>query len=383
MGPRWDEKAPAESRKQALSSELAREEKMKVGFYCIAFAVAALVAGLPFGGAETLDQVIAGAKKEGSMTFIAGAQTYGGRKGLAEIEAGMAKKFGVRSRIEYAAGPSMPARAAQIITELKAGQQASSDVFLGSQSHFALLHKNNALQKVAWSELFPWITKKMEAVPGESVLSHTSINGVVYNSILIPKDKAPRKYEDLVDPVLSPTWAGKMAIPPYFAWLVELSFVWGEEKVKDLAGKLVGISAGRLRYNEEERIISGEFSIMANMGGALEHMWKWQKKAAPLVGLPGSTPPVTSFFQLGVPKNAANLNMAKLFVAFMATKEGQAIEEKYEYQSSHLVEGTIIAKYVHENGIKVPEPKQGLVDYLKNDSKTLKLQNEIAKILKR
>jgi ABC-type Fe3+ transport system substrate-binding protein len=355
---------------------------MKVVFFCASLLSAYLAVGSSLGATETLEEVIAGAKKEGTLTFIAGAQTYGGRKGLTEIEAGMAKKFGVAIRIDYAAGPSMPARAAQIITELKAGQKASSDVFLGSQSHFALLHENEALQKVNWSQLFPWITKEMEATPGESVLSHTSINGVIYNSNLIPKDKAPRKYEDLIDPALSPTWAGKMAIPPYFAWLVELSLIWGEDKVKNFAGKLVGVSAGRLRYNEEERIISGEFSVMANMGGALEHMWKWHKKAAPLVGLPGSTPPITSFFQLGVPKNAAHPNMAKLFVAFMATKEGQAIEEKYEFQSSHLVQGTIMANYVRENKISIPEPKQGLTDYLKNEARMLKLQKEIGKILK-
>jgi ABC-type Fe3+ transport system substrate-binding protein len=74
--------------------------------------------------------------------------------------------------------------------------------------------------------------------------------------------------------------------------------------------------------------------------------------------------------------------MAKLFVAFMATKEGQAIEEKYEFQSSHLVQGTIMANYVRENKISIPEPKQGLTDYLKNEARMLKLQKEIGKILK-
>ena len=355
---------------------------MKVIFHFVALLALSLPFDLPSGAAETLEEVIASAKKEGSMTFIAGAQTYGGRKGSAEIEAGLAKKFGVAARINFAAGPSMPARAAQIITEARAGQNASSDAFLGAQSHFALLHKNNALLKVNWSQVFPWVTREMEAAPGESVLSHTSINGIVYNSKLIPKDKAPKKYDDLVDPVLSPTWAGKMAIPPYYAWLVELSFFWGEEKVKAFARKLVGISAGRLRYNEEERIISGEFNVMANMGGAMEHMWKWQKKGAPLAGLPGSTPPITTFFQLGIPKTAAHPNLAKLFVAFMATKEGQAIQEKYESQSSHLVEGTIMADYVRENRLKMQEPKQGLADYLKSEGESLKLQKEIGKILK-
>ncbi len=93
---------------------------------------------------------------------------------------------------------------------------------------------------------------------------------------------------DLVDPRLSPAWAGKLAIPPYVAWLAELSLIWGHGKVKDFARKLVAISGGRLRYSEEERIVSGEFPVMANLGDALGAMWTWQAKGAPIVAVPGT-----------------------------------------------------------------------------------------------
>ncbi len=144
----------------------------------------------------------------------------------------------------------------------------------------------------------------MEIFPGETVLTYTSPNGIVYNKDLIPKDKAPKNYADLIDPKLSPAWAGKIAIPPYVAWLAELSLVWGTEKVKDFTRKLVGISGGRLRYSEEERVVSGEFPIMANFGDALSAMWTWQPKGAPLVAVPGVTPINTDYFQLSAPKNA-------------------------------------------------------------------------------
>jgi ABC-type Fe3+ transport system substrate-binding protein len=102
----------------------------------------------------------------------------------------------------------------------------------------------------------------MEIFLGEGVLVYTSPNGIIYNTNLIPKDKAPKGYMDLIDPRLSPMWTGKLAIPPYVAWLAELSLAWGQEKVKDFARKLVAISGGRL-HSEEERIVSGEFPIMA------------------------------------------------------------------------------------------------------------------------
>jgi len=333
--------------------------------------------------ADTLESLIAGAKKEDELVFVAGAQTFGGRKGLADLEAAFNKRFGTKMKISFAAGPDMNARAARHITEIKSGRQASSDIFLGSQSHQALMHKENTLEKVNYAGLFPWVTKEMEIFPNEAVLTYTSPNGIIYNSNLIPKDKAPKNYADLIDPKLSPAWAGKIAIPPYVAWLAELSLVWGTEKVKDFTRKLVAISGGRLRYSEEERIVSGEFPIMANLGDSLGAMWSWQAKGAPLVAVPGVTPINTDYFQLSTPKGAAHPNLAKLFCAFMATKDAQAIIQKHESRSSHLVEGTLMQKYLRENKVVVQEPKLSINYYLKTeDAEGLQFKEELAKILK-
>jgi ABC-type Fe3+ transport system substrate-binding protein len=358
--------------------------RLKALIAALLFAAANLVALSASVAAESAEQIAAAAKKEGEeLVFVAGAQTFGGRKGMAEIESAFAKNFGQKLRINFAAGPDMNARAARLITELKAGRKSSSDFFLGSQSHFALLHKENAVETVDWSGSFPWITKAMEIFPRETVLVYTSPNGIIYNPNLIPKDKAPKSYADLVDPHLSPMWAKKMAIPPYVAWLAELSLVWGTEKVKDFARKVVALSAGRLRYNEEERVVSGEFPIMANIGGALEHMWDWQAKGAPLVAVPGLNPINTDYFELGVPKNSAHPNLAKLFVAFMISKEGQALLQKNESRSSHLVEGTMMAKYLRDNHVALQEPKQSIDYYLKSETgEGLKFKEELANILK-
>ena len=350
---------------------------------CLSFSILFLFTAAPCFTAESLDSLIAGAKKEDEITFVAGAQTFGGRKGLGDLEAAFNKRFGLKTRINFAAGPDMNARAARHITEIKSGRQASSDIFLGSQSHQALMHVENALEKVNYAGLFPWVTKEMEIYPNEAVLVYTSPNGIVYNANLIAKDKAPKNYLDLVDPRLSPSWAGKLAIPPYVAWLAELSLNWGQEKVKDFTRKLVAISGGRLRYSEEERIVSGEFPVMANLGDALGAMWTWQAKGAPIIAVPGTSPINTDYFQLSVPKNVAHPNLAKLFVAFMTTKEAQAIIQKHESRSSHLVEGTMMQKYLKENRIQVQEPKESIAYYLKGETDDgLQFKAELAKILK-
>ncbi len=329
----------------------------------------------------TMEELIAGARKEKELVFIAGANTFGGRKGFAEIRKAFNEKYGLDATIRITGGPSMPAMAGRVITELKAGRKSSTDFYLGSQSHIATLHKQNALAKVDWASIFPWITNEMEIFPDESVLVYTSVNGILYNTRLVPEDKAPKTYEDLVDPELSSTWAGKLAIPPYTAWLVQLSMIWGPERVKEYTEKLVALSGGRLRYSEDERIVSGEFPVMANLGGALASTWKWTAKGASIKGLAGSTPAISSYFQLAVPVNSAHPNLARLMVAFMLTKEGQAVVQKHRYRSSHLIPGTLMANYMKESGLELQSPEETVKFYMEGGG--LKLKNEVTKLVRR
>jgi iron(III) transport system substrate-binding protein len=376
---KWLASGSKRSRRSNRSSRFGMNNRQRVVLPFILLALGSTASGF---AAETLDQLIAAAKKESELTFIAGAQTFGGAKTLAALEAAFNKRFGLSAKIRFAAGPEMNAMAARVITEQKSGSKTSTDLYHGSQSHFALLHKEKALEQVAWSGVFPWITKPMEIFTREGVLIFTSLRGIIYNSKLIPKEKAPKTYEDLVDPKLSTTWAKKLAIPPYVSWLVELSMIWSEDKVKDFTRKLVALSGGRLRYSEEERVVSGEFPIAANMGGAVEQMWQWQAKGAPLVAVMASTPLLPSYFQLGVPKNAPHPNLAKLFVGFMAFQEAQSILDKLDFRSSHLVEGTRMSKYLRSNPIKLQEAKDSIAFYLQGEDSGLEFKEELAKLLK-
>jgi iron(III) transport system substrate-binding protein len=343
----------------------------------LAACLAIIFAALPLQ-AQSLEQLIAGAKKEGEVTLVASASTFGGKKGFAELEAGFNKRFGLKHKVNLAPGPSFPQVAARILTELKSGAKSSSDLYLGSDGTMSDMSRDKALQKVNWSGAFPWVTKEMEILPQETLLVYASFHGIIYNSNAIPKDKAPKSYEDLVDPALSPTWAGKIAIPAYIHWLVRVSGTWGKEKVLSFARKLAPLAGGRLRQGEEERIVSGEFPIMASTGGALEAMWKWQAKGAPLVGLAGSSPATSSYYQLAVPRNSAHPDSAKLFVAFMSTREAQAVIEKYDWRSSYLVDGTLMAKYVKANKIKLQDPGELNEIFMKDDAA---FEAELTKIL--
>ena len=360
-----------------LSSKNIGDKSMLTAIASLGACLAIIFAAYPLQ-AQSLEQLVAGAKKEGEVTLLASASTFGGKKGFAELEAGFNKRFGLKHKVNLASGPSFPQVAARILTELKSGAKSSTDLYLGSDGTMSDMNREKALQKVNWSGTFPWVTKEMEIIPQETLLVYASFHGIIYNSNSIPKEKAPKSYEDLIDPALSPTWAGKIAIPAYIHWLIRVSGTWGKEKVLSYARKLAPLAGGRLRQGEEERIVSGEFPIMASTGGALEAMWKWQAKGAPLVGLSGSTPATSSYYQLGVPRNSAHPDSAKLFVAFMTTREAQAVIEKYDWRSSYLVDGTLMAKYVKANKIKLQDPGELNEIFMRDDAP---FEAELTKIL--
>jgi len=66
--------------------------------------------------AETMESLIAGAKKEDELVFIADAQTLGGPKGLCEIEPAFNNRFELNMKIRFAGAQDMNARAARHIT---------------------------------------------------------------------------------------------------------------------------------------------------------------------------------------------------------------------------------------------------------------------------
>ena len=59
--------------------------------------------------AQASEQLVSAARAERDLFFVAGPTTFGGKKGLSEIEAAFNKRFGLDSRIRFSAGPEMNA----------------------------------------------------------------------------------------------------------------------------------------------------------------------------------------------------------------------------------------------------------------------------------
>ena len=61
----------------------------------------------------------------------------GGIEGAQAMEKAFNKTYGLNLPFKFSPGPAMPQLASRIIQEGKAGQPATSDLFIGSENHVA------------------------------------------------------------------------------------------------------------------------------------------------------------------------------------------------------------------------------------------------------
>ncbi|NIO12132.1 MAG: extracellular solute-binding protein [Deltaproteobacteria bacterium] len=269
--------------------------------------------------------------------------------------------------------------ASRIAKEQKAGRTPSTDIFIGSESHVSRIVKGKALETPNWQEFAPNIPAEAIAPGNVAVVIASRMPGVTYNTKLVPKSEVPRRLDDL----LNSKWKGKIASTPYAASFDRAAMVVGDEKVtkflKDLSR---GNLAGLIRCGEDERIISGEFNMLALTcgGGAVEGL---KAKGAPLEHRVLDDIPLVSYFYLGVPKGSAHPNMAKLFTVFMTTKVAQKYVWESEGYDMHMLQGTNMNQLVtglRERGI---QPRVfGVKEVLANQKTISSLRRKYQKILK-
>ena len=259
----------------------------------------------------------------------------------------------------------MPQFASRIIQEEKAGQPASSDLFIGSENHVARM----SLKKLDWPKSFPHITRPMTDWDGRVLIVVSRTPGFTYNTNLVRDNEVPQTVED----TLNPKWKGKIASTPYAASFDRLALIWGEEKTTAFMQKFTKQVAGLIRCGEEERVANGEFAMLV-FNCDLADANDMQQKGAPVNGRIFKDAGILSYWYLAVPSNSAHPNGASLLAAFLLTKEGQEILWKTEKTSSHLVEATYMYKFVKE------QERQGVKFYANPVSEVVKNQENQSRV---
>lgn len=304
-----------------------------------AFGTALAWAGAPAMAAmdrtPALDALIKGAEAEGTLNVVWANNSMGGPSGAAALQDAINRDFGMHISIRFTPGPSMPQMSTRIIQEVSAGQPSSTDAFLGVSVNFPTMIAAHVLEPVDWASLNPAITPEMRTQGNEAVLVYTLFETFTYNKTLIEKDKVPHNFEGL----FRPEWKGKLASTPYAAGFDELALKEGDAKIRPIVEKLAQWAGGLIRCGDYDRLASGEFIGLAIDCGQIAPEYMAEN------GGPVDTALLddglgTELTYLAVPKTSAHPNLAKLFIAFVASPDGQAILDKYENATSHVYPGT-------------------------------------------
>lgn len=270
-----------------------------------------------------LQAVVDAAKKEGQLDLVWPGGILEGPTELPPQMAGFKKMYGLGDgfKVTFTPGPQMPDMAARVVQEVQAKQKASTDVFLGTETHFTALRDGNALEKVDWLSFARNIKDPAIVAPnGIGVQVQSTVVSFTYNTNKIKGDMIPKTLAELADP----KYKGLIATTSYGAKLDRIASpqIWGEAKTLAWVTAFKKNVAGFINCGEEERVASGEFAIFAWDCGTFGAT-RLAAKGAPLAfTIPSDTPIVTYYYE-GVPANAAHPNAAKLWVDYMISREAQ------------------------------------------------------------
>jgi iron(III) transport system substrate-binding protein len=195
-------------------------------------------------------------------------------------------------------------------------------------------------QAVAANIVQPYFTPAIAAYPeiyrdpaGLWTPTRLSYFSIAYNTRTVPAEKAPKNYQDLLDP----QWKGKMAWrigsssgTPLF--ITNLRLAWGEEKARQYLEKLkeqkiVNFGAGSAR-TLVDRVIAGEYQIALNIFA--HHPLISKAKGAP-VNSQLMDPVATTAATMSIVKGLHHPHAALLLIDYILSREGQEILANAEY----------------------------------------------------
>ncbi len=144
---------------------------------------------------------------------------------------------------------------------------------------------------------------------------------IAYNTNLVKKEDAPKRLEDLLDP----KWAGKIAVEPQdWVLIAYTKNVMGEAKANDFWTKLAAQNVRVISGHTEllNALVAGEFAVSPTV---YAHQAETQKTKKAPVDWVRTDPIYISTVAIGIARNPAHPNAAKVFIDWILSAEGQEV----------------------------------------------------------
>lgn len=272
-----------------------------------------LVVSVTATAAQTQEQLIAGAKKEGKLVVYASAtapqlqmyfSTFNKRYPFIQTEYFRTGKQKLVSKILFE----------------EQAKQRIADVVHTSVIETSILKRRGALSKYVplESAALPSHYKDPEGFWTSAYASGTLLG---YNSRQVKRAEIPKTYDEL----LNPRWKNAIAIDSnkieWFAMLLKLK---GRPFMEKLAALNPTIRDGNTLVLQ--LLAAGEFPLSA---GVYEYSIEDLKTKGAPVDWFGLEPVITYTVAASLPSQPNNPNSAKLFIEWLLSKEGQEVINQY------------------------------------------------------
>jgi iron(III) transport system substrate-binding protein len=276
-------------------------------------------------GPDRAERLVAGAKKEGTVTLYTSANV----DDMSVVTAAFEKRYGVKVRVWRGSSENLVQRG---VAEARGGRY-DADLFETGGSALESLHREKLLQHVK-SPVLADINPNALRPHGEWTGTRYNVFVAAYNTKLVKKDELPGRYDDLVNP----KWKGKLGLEAddsdWFGAVVdELGEERGLKLFRDIAATN-GISVRKGHTLLTNLIVSGEIPLaLTNYSYRVVQL---KNSGAPVDWF--AIPPVIARVEgIGVARRAAHPNAAILFYDFMLTDAQELLRNREHFPATRKV----------------------------------------------
>jgi iron(III) transport system substrate-binding protein len=272
-----------------------------------------------YKGADRLQRLIDGARREGELTIYTSAQSTD----LGPVVEAFEKKYGIKASLWRAGSEAVLNRALQ---ESRAGRH-TVDVVETNGPELESMSREQILQKVESPHLADLIPPAIRP-HGEWVGTRLNVFVQAYNTKLVKKDELPKTWEELADP----KWKGRLGIEQEDSdWLAGIFGEIGEERGRKVFQQIVetnGVSNRKGHTLLTQLVASGEVPLALTVYNYKAEQLR--REGAPIdwftVGNAIARPN-----GVGVARQAPHPHAAVLFYDFELSEEGQQIIANREF----------------------------------------------------
>jgi len=260
------------------------------------------------------DRLLEGAKREGRLVLYTGMETEEASVFTKEF----AKKYPfIKSDVFRSSGEKVQAR---FLVENRAGVH-NADIFQTSIVQVYQLKNLSVLAKYV-SEESATYADGFKDPQGHWTAFYQIPYVIGYNTKLVAPKDAPTSYEDL----LNPKWKGLIGLETEeYQWFYHLLQIMGKDKGLDYMKKLAGQNLQMRKGHTllAQLVAAGEIAIAVVVySNRVERM---KSTGAPIDWVRFKGPTIAAINAISIPEKAPHPNVARLFVDFVLSRDGQNI----------------------------------------------------------